>query len=103
METDTVAILPLGVAWPEIQIGQLAVLPLVAPALKGDFGVVRLAHRTLSHLGETFVRILQEVDADVYEFEQKHSPILFTPQKRIRTKQGLSRLNSHSHAISPKH
>jgi len=32
-----------------------------------DIGIVRLAHRTPSPLGETFVRILQEVDAEVSE------------------------------------
>jgi|SRR5271165_834909 len=83
-ETDAVAILPLNFVWPEIQTGQLAVLPLVATGLKVDFAIVRLAHRSLSPLGGTFVRILQEVDAELLEFEQKNAPKFLAPPKRAR-------------------
>ena len=78
--------LPLNVVWPEIQTGKLAVLPLAVPAMKVDFGVIRLAHRTLSPLGETFVRLLQEVDAELCDFEQRNAPKVLAAPRRAHSK-----------------
>ena len=83
-ESDAVTILPLNTVVSGIQAGQLVALPLVVPLTRVAFGVVRLAHRRLSPLGETFVRILQQVDAELLEFEQKTAAKLFGSQKRSR-------------------
>jgi DNA-binding transcriptional LysR family regulator len=80
--TDVVSMLPLNVIMPEVDAGQLVVLPLVVPWIQGNFGVVRLAHRSLSPVGETFVRFLLEVDAEVLEFEQRAAKKLFAAPKR---------------------
>ena len=42
--------------------------------LNVDFGIVRLAHRSLTPIAETFVRILQEVDEELSKFEQRNVP-----------------------------
>jgi DNA-binding transcriptional LysR family regulator len=88
-ETDAVGILPLNVVWDELRAGQLAVLPLVSPAMKVDFVLIRLAHLSLSPLGEAFVRILQEVDAELANFEQKNAPRVLA-----------ARMHAHSEARS---
>ena len=64
-ETEAVGLLPLNTVMAEVQDGQLVVLSLVPPFLKVEFGIVRLAHRRLSPLGETFVRLQLDVDAEV--------------------------------------
>jgi DNA-binding transcriptional LysR family regulator len=91
-ETDAVGILPLNVVWAEVRSGQLVVLSLVPPFLNVDFGIVRLAHRSLSPLGETFVRLLLEVDAELLDFEQKNiSSVLAAPRRaRARAKSATS-------------
>jgi DNA-binding transcriptional LysR family regulator len=84
--TDTVSLLPLNVVSDEIQTGQLVVLSIVPPTMKVDFGIVRLARRSLSPLGETFVRLVHEVDAELLAFEQKNAPKFLAPSVRIRAK-----------------
>jgi DNA-binding transcriptional LysR family regulator len=73
-ETDAVAILPLNFIWHELRTGRLSVLSLVPPAMNANFAIIRLAHRSLSPLGQTFVRFVQEVDSELTEFEQKNAP-----------------------------
>jgi hypothetical protein len=53
-ETDAVGLLPLNTVIAEVRAGELVVLSLVPPFLKVDFGIIRLAHRSLSPLGESF-------------------------------------------------
>jgi DNA-binding transcriptional LysR family regulator len=84
-ETDAVAILPLNVVWPEIRTGALAVLSLVPPAMKAEFAIIRLAQRSLSPIGETFVRLVQEVDAELLQFEQKHASKFLAPPTRTHS------------------
>ncbi len=71
-ETDTVTLLPLNVVSDEVRAGKLVVLSLAPPALNVDFGIVRITHRSLSPIAEIFVRILQEVDEELSQFEQKN-------------------------------
>ena len=85
VETDAVAILPLNVVWSEIRSGALAVLPLVPPVMKVEFAIIRLVHRSLSPIGEIFVRLVQEVDAELLQFEQKNAPKIFAPRTRARS------------------
>jgi DNA-binding transcriptional LysR family regulator len=85
-ETDTVGVLPLNAVMAEVRAGQLVVLSLVPPFMKVDFGIVRLAHRSLSLIGETFVRILTEVDAELLDFELGNAPKALTARRRIRAK-----------------
>jgi hypothetical protein len=73
-ETDAVGLLPLNTVMAEVRAGELVVLSLVSPFLKVDFGIIRLAHRSLSPLGETFVRLQLEADAEVLEFEEENAP-----------------------------
>jgi DNA-binding transcriptional LysR family regulator len=91
-ETDAVTILPMNVVSAEVRSGQLVVLSLVPPFLQVDFGIVRLAHRSLSPLGETFVRLVLEVDAELLECEHKNaSRVLAAPRRTpARTKSATS-------------
>jgi DNA-binding transcriptional LysR family regulator len=68
--TDAVALLPLKPVMAEVLSRQLSVLPLVAPWFQGDLAVVRIAHRSLSPVGETFVRMLQDEDARLLDLER---------------------------------
>jgi DNA-binding transcriptional LysR family regulator len=87
-ETDAVGVLPLNAVMAEVRAGHLVVLSLVPPFMKVDFGVVRLAHRSLSLIGETFVRILMEVDAELLEFERSTAAKLFATPKHGRPMAG---------------
>src|SRR5271166_227233 len=70
MESDAIAILPLNVAAAEVERGELAAIP--GPDwMRANFGIVRLAHRSLSPLGESFVRLVQEADDDLLAWEEK--------------------------------
>jgi DNA-binding transcriptional LysR family regulator len=89
--SDAVAVLTLNTVMAEVQNGHLAVLPLVAPWIQGNFVAVRLAHRSLSPLGETFVRLLVEVSAEVLDLERKNAPKLLAAPKRARSQLGATR------------
>jgi len=90
-ESDAVALLPLNVAFEGVQRGNLAAIP--APEwLRGNFGIVHLAHRSLSPLGQTFVRIVQEVDCEMLAWEERVSGQLFGPTQRNRPKPSPRRL-----------
>ncbi|MGO9946128.1 MAG: LysR family transcriptional regulator [Steroidobacteraceae bacterium] len=84
--TDAVTVVPLNSITTEVRSGQLVVLPLVLPWFQVYFGVVRMAHRSLSPVAQTFVRKLQEEDAKVYEFEQRAAAEWLAPPKRGRTR-----------------
>ena len=86
-ESDAVAVLPLNLLLGELETKTIAVLPLVVPMLKPEFGIVRLARRSLSPLGELFVRTVVEVDAEVTAIEERAARRLF-PAKRRRTHSG---------------
>ncbi len=77
LESDTVALLPLNLLLPDLEAKTMAVLPLAAPMLSSDLKIVRLAHRSLSPLGELFVRTMLEVDAEVATLEEKAARNLF--------------------------
>jgi DNA-binding transcriptional LysR family regulator len=82
LETNAFTVLPLSAVKAEIQSRQLTVLPLVVPWFQAEFAVVRLAHRSLSPVGETFVRMLQEEDAAVLDSERGVGAELFAKPKR---------------------
>lgn len=79
--TDAVAIVPLNSVVAEVASGELAVLPFVSPALRPNFAIVRLAHRSLSPLGESFVRLVVAADAELFEFEEKSAAKLIGAAK----------------------
>jgi len=81
-QSDAVAMLPLVLLLPELAAKTIAVLPLVLPMLEADFSIVRLARRTLSPLGEVFVRTLLEVDGEVAALEDKAAKKLFGSRRR---------------------
>jgi DNA-binding transcriptional LysR family regulator len=85
-ETDTVSVLPLNAVTAEVRTGQLKILSFVPPWLQSDFGILRLAHRSLSPVGETFVRLLKEVDAELLNFEQKNAPRIIAAPNHARRK-----------------
>ena len=85
-ETDAVGVLPLYTVIAEVRAGKLVVLPLVSPFLKVDFGIIRLAHRSLSPLGESFVRLQLEVDAEVFEFEEENAPKVIAAPNSTRSR-----------------
>lgn len=77
-ESDAVAMLPLKVLLPDLKSKAMAVLPVAFPVLGTEFGIVRLARRSLSPLGELFVRTLLEIDAEVAALEGSACKRLFT-------------------------
>jgi len=81
--SDAVALLTLNLLLPDLEAKAIAVLPLVMPVLQGEFGIVQLARRSLSPLGELFVRTLLDVDAEVAAVEERAARQLF-PAKRRR-------------------
>ena len=85
-ETDAVGLLPLNAVMDEVRAGQLVVLSLVPPFMKIEFGIARLAHRSLSPLAETFVRLQRAVDAEVLEFEEENAPKVLAAPKRTRSR-----------------
>ncbi len=84
-QSDAVALLPLNLLLPDLEAGTMAVLPLVPPMLHTDFSIVRLARRSLSPLGELFVRTLQEVDREVVAEEQRAARKRFAKKRRRGT------------------
>ncbi len=75
-ESDAVAIMPLNLIIGEVDRGDLHAI--AGPDwLRGKFGIVRLAHRSLSPLGETFVRMVQQADEDLLAWEEKTAKRLF--------------------------
>jgi DNA-binding transcriptional LysR family regulator len=84
--TDAVALLPLNQVMAEVRSRQLFVLPIVVPWLQADLAVVRMAHRSLSLLGEAFVRTLQEEDAKLLEFERRAAAKLFAAPRRTHSR-----------------
>ncbi len=76
-ESDAVALLPLNMLLADLEAKAIAVLPVVLPMLQSEFGIVRLARRSLSPLGELFVRTLLEVDAEVAAVEERAAKKLF--------------------------
>ena len=84
--SDAVAIMPLNLVCDEVEHGVLVAIP--GPEwLRGNFAIVRLAHRSLSPLGETFVHMVRQADAELLEWEEKTAARLFG---RSRTKTALS-------------
>ena len=76
LESDAVALLPLNLAAEEIERGEMYAIP--GPSwMRASFGIVRLAHRSLSPLGETFVRMVQEADSELFDWEEKTAKRLF--------------------------
>ncbi len=80
--SDAVAVLPLNLLLPDLEAGTMAVLPLVPPMLHTEFSIVRLARRSLSPLGEFFVRTLLKVDAEVVAVEENAAKKVFGPRHR---------------------
>ena len=70
LESDAVALLPLNVVADEIQRGGLVAIP-GPPWMGAAFGIVHLAHRSLSPLAETFVRFVRDADAELLAWEEE--------------------------------
>ena len=85
-ETDAVGLLPLNTVIAEVRAGELVVLSLVPPFLKVEFGIIRLAHRSLSPLGESFVRLQLDVDAEVLKFEEENAPKVIAAPSSTRSR-----------------
>jgi len=81
-ESDAVALLPLNVIADEIESGVLVAIP-GPPWMGAAFGIVHLAHRSLSPLGENFVRFVRDADADLVAWETAAAPRLLhqSPEK----------------------
>jgi DNA-binding transcriptional LysR family regulator len=82
--TDAITVLPLNVVMPEVVSRKLVVLPFPVPLFHSALGIVRMAHRSLSPVGETFVRVLQEEDAKLFDFEGTAALKVFPPAKGSR-------------------
>ncbi len=88
-ESDAVAMVPLKVLLPDLKTKAMAVLPVALPVLGTEFGIVRLARRSLSPLGELFVRTLIKVDAEVAALEGNACKTLF-PVRRVGARKANS-------------
>ena len=76
LESDGVALLPLNMVADEMGQGTLVAIP--APEwLRGNFGIVHLAHRSLSPLADSFVREVRQADEELYLWEEKTARKLF--------------------------
>jgi DNA-binding transcriptional LysR family regulator len=84
-ESDAVAMLPLSVLLPDLKTGAMAALPVVFPMLNTEFGIVRLAKRSLSPLGEMFVRTMLAVATEVAAKEERAARSLFGGKRRRQT------------------
>jgi len=49
----------------DVALGRLVQLPIEVPGLQTGYGIIRLAHRTLSPAAELFVDVLREVEREV--------------------------------------
>jgi DNA-binding transcriptional LysR family regulator len=85
VKSDAVALLPLNILIPDLEAKAIAILPLSLPWMQSDFGIVRLARRSLSPLGELFVRKMVEVDAEVAAVEEKAARRLVARRKLARS------------------
>ena len=85
-KTDAVGLFPLNTITAEVRGGQLVVFSLALPFPMINWAIVRLSHRTLSPLGETFVRLLLDTDAELLDFEQKNAPKVLVASTRTRSK-----------------
>ncbi len=74
--SNAVALLPLNLVAEEVERGELVAIP-AAPWVRGNFGVVYLAQRSLSPVAATFVRLVQEADAELLAWEEKVSRRIF--------------------------
>jgi DNA-binding transcriptional LysR family regulator len=79
--SNAVALLPLNQVMGDVRNGRLHVLPIVLPWLQVDFAVALTAHRSLSPLAEDFLRILQEEDKALLDFELRAADELFGSHK----------------------
>ena len=84
-ESDAVAVLPLNVVLPDLEAKTMAIVPVVPPMLQVDFSIVRLARRSLSPLGELFVRTVMEVDSEVVGLEERAAKRLFRAKRGGKT------------------
>jgi DNA-binding transcriptional LysR family regulator len=65
LDSDAIsAAIPLQIR-EELVAGQLVALPLDAPTLRTDYGIIRLTRRTLSPAAVAFVAVLREVEAEI--------------------------------------
>ena len=85
-ESDAIALVPLNLLLPDLRNRALAALPLVLPILKPQFGIIRMARRSLSPLGELFVRTMVDVDAEVLALEEEAAEKLFPDSRRSARK-----------------
>ena len=83
--SDAVTIAPLNMLLPDIEAKSLVLLPLFLPMMQTDFGIVRLARRSLSPLGALFVSTVVEVDAEVADLEEKAAKRLFVAHNDHRS------------------
>lgn len=86
LESDTVGLLPLNVVLPEVELGTLVVLPFVEPWMRINFGIIRLAHRSLSPLAERFCQLVIDADADLFEMERKAAAKFVNKSKAVSPK-----------------
>jgi DNA-binding transcriptional LysR family regulator len=84
--SNAVALLPLNVVMAEVRADTMAVLPIIRPWLRSSFAVVRLAHRSLSPLGERFVALLMEEDRKLLQYEERAAEKVFAKDPSALTR-----------------
>ncbi len=78
--SDAVALLTLNLVADEVQRGEMVAIP--APEwVRANFGIVHLAHRSLSPLGETFVEFVKQADQELLHWEERTAKKLFASSK----------------------
>jgi DNA-binding transcriptional LysR family regulator len=65
VESDAIGIAIMSQIKDEVTHGKIVVLPLKIEWLISNYGVIRLANRTLAPAVMTFIEILREVESEI--------------------------------------
>ncbi len=68
--SNAVAFILLPMVARELESGEMVILPVDFPELKTHYGIVRLKDRTPSPAAEVFMKLLQEVDGELFRVDQ---------------------------------
>jgi DNA-binding transcriptional LysR family regulator len=68
--SNAVSFILLPMIEQELKAGEFVLLPVDFPELKTHYGIVQKRGRSLSPAAEMFIKILKEVDVEIYRIEQ---------------------------------
>lgn len=86
MNSDSVGIFPLSLIQAELEQGWLKVVEVDVPWLETKFAVIRLKDRLLSRSVESFIREIQQTDAELAQVEEDLSTRFLASPRRERAR-----------------